>query len=189
MQNCIFIELNMLNKRMVCKVRDSTCAFKNHPLVLHRCTGSPACLHYPTSNNTAETHKWVPTQACCTADQPCTTVLCTSTNHVSNHSTLTPPRHQGISVEANETPDSQYKHACIHKHTHTPQHWWLPSSTSHVHNMNMKALVLHFLGIFPHSYKSKGLIWAAMYIVAACDAVCLGRPAFISENMQSTKTW
>lgn len=41
---CRPIKSTCQNERVVSKVTDSTCAFKNHHLFLHRCTRSPACI-------------------------------------------------------------------------------------------------------------------------------------------------
>lgn len=87
-------------------------------------------------DNTAETHKRIPPQACWTS-----TVLCTSTNHVFNHSA---PAYTSLENACRGECESRFP-VQLCKHT---AHWQFPSCKSYEYDINMEALGLHTLVIF-----------------------------------------
>lgn len=108
-------------------------------------------------DNTAQTHRRVPPQACWAS-----TVLCTSTNHVFGHSTPT-TRHWRILVVESASPDSQ----CYRSNTQQ-WYWQLPSCQSYKYDVHMKALVL--------------ILAFSIFHVCCCCLWCCQKSDFYTET-------
>lgn len=135
---------------VLCKVSDSTCALQTHHLFLRRFTRSPVCLSTNQRRTIQQKH----------TNESLHKHVVQKISHVRQAQIMFVITVHWLPSLLREirllTPNTN---TCIlphtHTHTHTPRHWWLPSHTSRVHDINIKALVLHFLGIFPTEINQK----------------------------------